>query len=430
MKWVWGLLLLFACTPEYGIESTKDVPDVVVDTATVDTGTPRIQVDPPEPPEAENAKILVEPYDYDFGEVPVNCEEEYTVTISSVGELPLVIENLIYVNTPDFEMSSEYKLPIIIEPGDSIDIVFTYSEDDLIEDTGRLYIYSNALGKGEQMISHVGVGVPTGEQIDVFEQQKVDKTDILFVIDNSCSMVEEQTDLAADAADFIDGLKDAGVDYQISVITTDDENPVGGLITPTTADPAGELADQVQVGTSGSAFEKGQEMAMLALDLGPLSSSRYGREDAALSVVVISDEEDQSPLTELEYYDFFLTIKDEDLFFFHSVTGIMGSSCDTDIGLRYITQSGLTGGVTLDICAPWGNNLITLANATYIIQSEYPLTKEASPGSVEVFIDGILLEEGWYYDRGTNSVILEDKSIITGDEMFQVIYDYLGECGE
>ena len=46
------------------------------------------------------------------------------------------------------------------------------------------------------MISHGGQGVVSGEQIDVYEQGGESKSDILFVIDNSCSMSNEQNNLA------------------------------------------------------------------------------------------------------------------------------------------------------------------------------------------------------------------------------------------
>jgi hypothetical protein len=185
----------------------------------------------------------------------------------------------------------------------------------------------------------------------------------------------------------------------------------------------------VSVGNSGDATEQGQEMAKQALDpiRGSLAPGVFQREDAALSVVVVSDEDDFSPLTELEYYDFFLSIKEEELFFFHSVVSL-GFGCGTATGDRYVDQSNLTGGTYLDICGFWGDNLNTIANSNYIIQTQYPLSKLAIRGPVEVFVDGEPLEAGWYYDISLNSVILEDTTILRGDEMFQVMYDYLDEC--
>ena len=179
------------------------------------------------------------------------------------------------------------------------------------------------------------------------------------------------------------------------------------------------------MGNSGDATEMGQEMAKLALD--PLRGSISPREDAALSVVVVSDEDDFSPLTELEYYDYFLSVKEEELFFFHSVVSL-GFGCGTDEGDRYVFQSNLTGGMYLDICSPWGDNLNTIANSNYIISSIYPLTSEALPGTIQIFLNGTEFTGPWRYDYGSNSVILEDTSSIIGHELLQISYDFVEQC--
>jgi len=421
---------LLSCVSEYDIGKERDIPSVVLDSVQQDTGHPPLVVEPPsnnvEPDPF--AEIHIEPYDYDFGEVHVNCKYEYDVTVSSVGTAPLIIDNITYNATPELSLVTGYSLPIIIPPGDSIVLTFEFNEVDTIQDSGHMYIYSNALGKTTQKVTNSGIGAVSGTYTDVFKQVEISKADILFVIDNSCSMGEEQEDLAAEAEDFINTLITKGTDFQIGIVTTDNWVDVVGLITPLSADPVGEFAAGVMVGTGGNAFEKGQEYAMQALDLGSLSSSRYGREDAALSVVVVSDEDDQSPLTEIEYNDYFFSIKDPDLFFFHTITGTDISCVSSDVGLRYITQSTMTGGSVLDICGSWGNNLTTIANSNYIIEDIYPLTKTAVRGTVEVFLDGTPLKSGWYYDTGSNSVILEDKSLVVGNELFQIMYDYLDDC--
>ncbi len=183
--------------------------------------------------------------------------------------------------------------------------------------------------------------------------------------------------------------------------------------------------------------EQGQERAMEALGpLGALSPGRFQREDATLSVVVVSDEDDSSPLTNLEYYDFFMTLKIPEMFLFHSVVGIPKEGtgagpapvCSSADGDRYIDQSSVTGGIVLDICGPWGTSLTTLANPVYILETTYPLTKEAIKSGIEVFLDGYEVDYGWDYDEATNSVIFTDTSMIVGDESLQIIYDYVEEC--
>lgn len=69
-------------------------------------------------------------------------------------------------------------------------------------------------------------------QEDVFQQQRVNTVDVLLIVDNSCSMVEEQGKLASNFDAFIQYFDEAEVDWQIGVVTTDveDERQRGHLI--------------------------------------------------------------------------------------------------------------------------------------------------------------------------------------------------------
>ena len=67
--------------------------------------------------------------------------------------------------------------------------------------------------------------------VDVFQQNRRNTVDVLLVIDNSGSMIEEQAKLAANFQSFIRTFSDVEADYQIGVITTDmvDETHQGRL---------------------------------------------------------------------------------------------------------------------------------------------------------------------------------------------------------
>lgn len=60
---------------------------------------------------------------------------------------------------------------------------------------------------------------PTQE--DVFIQERLNTVDLLLVVDNSCSMIEEQLKLAGNFASFIEYFGEAEVDWQLGVVTTD-----------------------------------------------------------------------------------------------------------------------------------------------------------------------------------------------------------------
>ncbi len=58
---------------------------------------------------------------------------------------------------------------------------------------------------------------------DVFQQNRVNAVDLLIVIDNSCSMVEEQDNLAVNFDALIQHFQEAEVDWRLAVTTTDVE---------------------------------------------------------------------------------------------------------------------------------------------------------------------------------------------------------------
>ncbi len=166
------------------------------------------------------------------------------------------------------------------------------------------------------------------------------KTDILFVVDDSGSMSEEQTNLANNLGAFITRLESLPIvdDYQIGVTTTDVENfngstqfaagrpyPQGALVAVTpnspgsfvysaTAYPAthgwggnrllakgsptlqADFNANVRVGTSGSGKEQPFRAIRLALEdrIADGTNAGFLRPGARLAIFVLSDEDDCS----------------------------------------------------------------------------------------------------------------------------------------
>src|SRR5688500_16619843 len=108
---------------------------------------------------------------------------------------------------------------------------------------------------------------------DTFLQAPNEEVDILFVVDDSFSMAEEQAALAAGLQSFIAAIDEAGSDFHIGVISTsaDANDPNRGLLLGdpavlTRADDYVRLfQERVVVGIDGSDHEKGLEAAAVAL---------------------------------------------------------------------------------------------------------------------------------------------------------------------
>jgi hypothetical protein len=89
-------------------------------------------------------------------------------------------------------------------------------------------------------------------QKDVFQQVRRNTVDILLVIDDSCSMAEEQEKLSNNFESFISAFSGVNVDWQIGVTTTDTyrtEHPgrlIGGEDELILVDPEGRTIDEVK----------------------------------------------------------------------------------------------------------------------------------------------------------------------------------------
>ena len=66
-----------------------------------------------------------------------------------------------------------------------------------------------------------GTGTFDTEQTDVFTQLSGQMVDILFVVDDSGSMGEEQSNLAANFSALMQEANQWGIDFQMGVITMD-----------------------------------------------------------------------------------------------------------------------------------------------------------------------------------------------------------------
>ncbi len=156
-----------------------------------------------------------------------------------------------------------------------------------------------------------------------------DAVDLLFVIDNSGSMADEQANLIASVPGFIDGISDRlGVhtDYHVGVVSTDEATfnadgcqEIGALVTRTEGDLSSEsdcgpyvdgasfmtpqddldsaFACAAQLGIDGNGIER--PMDALGRALHPAQgvtacNDGFLRDDALLVVVLITDEEDDA----------------------------------------------------------------------------------------------------------------------------------------
>jgi hypothetical protein len=383
--------------------------------------------------------IEVDPLDYDFGSPYIGCQLEQPFTIRNVGNADLTVTSVQFATgTVDFDFDSDQTVPFTVAPAAEVQVYVSYVGLDEFDDKAYLTIESNDPWTPEVVSSIVGDAVKYGDNLDVFEQPVKSETDILFVVDNSCSMAEEQASLTANFNAFIDTLVELDGDYQLGVITTDNPDFRGDIITSVTPDPADEFTTQALAGTSGSGDEKGLEMAWQSTqsgaDAGP--GGEFLRDGAMLAIVILTDEPDSSSSSgrsPADYVDYWVGIKDDDadLVRVHAIAGeVPTPSCGTaSAGTGYDEAVALSGGEFVSICATdWGASLEAVALGSVTINDSFALTQLPVPQTIEVAVDGISSSVGWEYDAGTNSVVFESDFIPPGGSTVEIQYELMPDC--
>lgn len=275
--------------------------------------------------------------------------------------------------------------------------------------------------------------VVRSDGVDVFTQEPAEKVDILLIVDNSCSMYPYQQKLGDSFESFISYFIGANVDYHIGVTTTDpgwDEpiatsscpNPpdpaagriLGEVITPESDDPAAIFNDIVNVGTCGTGFEMGLESALMALTEPIADDENEGflREEASLSVIFVSDEEDGSPEPVNDYINAFFEVKGQrarDVFNASALTVTDEDDCTaqeaaaSSPGDRYVDVAKQTSGLIGNLCDDDFEQIVTdlSLNASRLTDT-FLMSSEPDPGSITVSVDDATIpcEDGdWAFTR-------------------------------
>ncbi len=192
-----------------------------------------------------------------------------------------------------------------------------YPKTEVFEKDGKIITIFSDKSEGNELYETVTIRT---------EQKLESKVDILWVVDNSGSMEEEQNYLSQNFSSFISLLMSQPIDFQVAVTTTDicqqttptdltlrycpsaaGSHPKGThnqgkfrgakgeqILNGSASNLLTKFSEYVNVGTNGSSFEHGLKAADLAIELSEQGTTNDSlvRSDAFLAVIVVSDEQD------------------------------------------------------------------------------------------------------------------------------------------
>ena len=420
-----------------------------VDISSNDPDEPIVQVDLLG--EGAAPAIAFDPALYDFGQVGLSCEETLDIAVQSVGNAPLVLYGYSYASLPpvnamtldpgqlDDYVNNGWEL----QPGQEITVTVSFLPDDMATFDGLLSVSSDDPDDPVLDTAQYGEGYASGDQTDSFVQQGNNWADVLWVVDNSCSMEDEQGLLGDDFSYFYSIINNAGVDYHVSVVTTDDEDFQGAsykVIDDNTPNGAGQFAANCAVGTTGYMYERGLQYgydALVKAENNTYPNSGFWRDDAGLRLIYVSDEPDQSGSWS-QYLTWYQDMKaNPDHVIMSAICGTNGyqaASCvgpggSADPGTGYVDVANATGGVLGTICdSDWSTALANIGWISVTLADTFTLTLTPVAQTIEVYVNGSQLLAGWSYDAGLNAVIFDPAYVPANGDSVDIHYGYAGPC--
>jgi hypothetical protein len=377
------------------------------------------------------AAIDVSPAGHDFGIVRTGCvSKPATFTVTSAGEATLEIGAITPADGAPFEVVTAP--PSSMPAGARAPLVLRFRPRDGSNIDGAVTIASNDEAQPLLRVPLSGRGHDGVERVDRFLQPSTPKADLLFVIDNSGSMGDEQVMLEASFQSFAEHAVRQGGDYQIGVVTTDTPflRGVPSIVRSSFRDPANAFRANARVGVRGSGYERGLDMAARALSPHLLATSHRGllRAGVPLELVFVSDEDDQSPESVPFYLQAFQrAVGISGRMRVSAIAGPVPDGCRSRVnaaapGFRYIEAAERTGGIVGSICnANFAESLSRLGESVFGLRTWMPLAAtpdRAQPMTVRSYPDepacdadptaqnGALLIQGmdWSYDATENRI--------------------------
>jgi len=313
--------------------------------------------------------------------------------------------------------------------------------------------------------------LPAGQ---TFKQNKAifnNQLDILWVVDNSASMSPLQTNLVNNFSSFITGFKSKGYDFHMGVTSTDaylgefrgdtrffslrdgTDNSLYGqgadthsgtfTILPTTLNLNTVFTTNATQQASGSGDERAFSSFKDVLS-SPLNAG-FLRPQSFLAVIILSDEDDFSSKTRVEfggndhdYADPSLDTINSYVSYLDTLTATTGAfrrynvssiavidnACLTAhqaqagssiMGTRYMQLTNATNGILGDICGNYSTALDNIQSQIATLSSQFFLDRQPVINSIVVKVNSLAVTNnainGWTYSSTANSILFHGTAV-------------------
>src|SRR5262249_27100519 len=140
-------------------------------------------------------------------------------TVYNAGTVGAMIDSIVLTSTSNEFSLVTPAMPAPLQAGGQVPFKVDYRPTALGQDANEVQITVHDT-RYQIIVPLRGAGDPNPRATEQFTQQAARKVDVLFVIDDSCSMFDEQQSLVMNFREFIMQANLRSVDFQIGVTRT------------------------------------------------------------------------------------------------------------------------------------------------------------------------------------------------------------------
>ncbi|MCB9095876.1 MAG: hypothetical protein H6621_12475 [Halobacteriovoraceae bacterium] len=251
------------------------------------------------------------------------------------------------------------------------------------------------------------------QKTEIFNQNNAPHVGILWIVDNSGSMADEQANLANNFTSFINTFVNKGIDFTMGITTTDSQHEASSVmllnrqaLESNQTSFIDNFKSLIRVGTYGSATERGFEGSYRFMQsLGYSSPSRgdgglLKDNNSFFVAIYVSDESEQSANSVSFYLDNLRTyVNKASKFQAHAIINTSGS-----YGTRYISMVNSTGGRYASINSNFAGILTNIGDSLVELIDLFTLNTTPYESTIEVYVNGNRVYN-WTYDASKNAIV-------------------------
>lgn len=383
-------------------------------------------------------ELSVSAESYDFGEIPVGCASQVSLTLTNTGNTELIVDKIALTGDKSYVLEQHPDaFPWTMAPFSSQEVTVHYAPVINGTETVSMVIDSN---DGQHTSTISGFGQVDGANTLTWTVGERSRSTFLFhanecVIDGNYGTYSQQLEDSLPA--FYQALLDNSSPFRVAFIWNRDGKGTGNVDYIDESYTAEQATTQTlaMITAGGNAGDNDGSYDTLLAALRENGDWLFEDDDweaSKLNLVALNRDQEQSTTagsvgvsTAQGYKD------DPDNVIFHAIAGPPPSGCGSAESFAgFKTAVDATGGTFSSICEPdWDASMEKLVAGSVAGAEYFALNGTVLTSSITVKVDSVKITSGWSFNSSLNAVVFDQEIYPSKGAEVEIYYLKSDACG-